>query len=587
MKNNQTNNLITCYKMIKKIVKTYALAALILVPFISNSQTLDEAIKNLDAERYSAASKAFNQLAESSPSPQTLFYKGYSILRSPEALTADQLKLAQAAFEAGNALDKKGDPTNQVGLGMVKLASKDLAGAKAIFEEVKKATKLKNTDVLYRIAEAYTMFPGSTDPAEAIMNINMALEKSKAKDNPEYYFAKSDAYMLKNEGGDAMNALQNAERLGKKLGKTYEKMARVWLQGRNYKEASESITKGIAADPTHAPIYKYQSSFLQTMGKYKEAAEAAGNYLKNSDGDAKAKLRYAKLAFVSKDYANVKKIIEEIRTTNPDPYIKRMSGIMNFEEGRPKEAINDLADFINNAPKDENPALDYGYIGRSYMSMPGTPEEKLITDSLGILNVEKAVQLGDTTFNYYQDLSTTFIKNKNWGKAALFAEKAAVAKKNPNAADYAPAAIYYNASKNYVKANEYVEKALAGYQDKWADGYALSARIKIDIARKNNDSTFLAMYSAAPLWEKYLSLIGEAGKNEARNKRSVIDALRYLAGYEFQVKKDTPKGISYLEELIKIDPNNEDAKKSLDAMKGITPAVTTPPTPTPPGVKNK
>jgi tetratricopeptide (TPR) repeat protein len=571
--------------MMKKIVKIYALASLLLVPFMANSQTLDEAIKHLDAERYTAASKAFNQLAETSPSPQTLFYKGYAILRSPEGLTAESIKMAQTAFEAGNALDKKGDPFNQIGLGMVKLASKDLAGAKLIFEQVKKDTKLKNADVLYRIAEAYTMFPGATDAAEAIMNINMALEKSKTKDNPEYYIVKADAFMLKNEGGEAMNALTNAERVGKKPGKTYERMSRVWLQGRNYKEANDALNKGLSADPTHAPIHKYHSSYLQTMGKYKESAQAAGNYLKNSDGDSKAKLRYAKLAFVAKDYENVKKTIEEIKGTNPDPYILRMSGIINFEENQLNEAIENLNKFIKSAPADENPAMDYGYIGRSYMKLPGEGETRILNDSLGIINIEKAIQLGDTTFNYYQDLATTFVKNKNWAKSALFYEKAALAKKNPNAADYAPAGIYYHIAKNYIKSEIYVKKALDLYKDAWPAGYAYSARNQTNI--NSTDSTYTANFGAAPIWDKYLTLIGDAGKAVPANKRNVVDGLRYLAGWELQVNKDLTKGIAKVEELLKYDPANEDAKKMLEAMKGMN-GATTPTTPTPPAppIKN-
>jgi tetratricopeptide (TPR) repeat protein len=579
---NQTDNLITCCEMMKRIVKIYALASLLLVPFITKSQTLDEAIKHLDAERFTAASKAFNQLAETSPSPLNLFYKGYGILRSPDGLTSENIKAAQSAFEAGNALDKKGDPMNQVGLGMVKLASKDLAGAKIIFEEVKKATKLKNSDILYRIAEAYTMFPGATDAGEAILNINMALEKSKAKDNPEYYIVKADAYMLKNEGGEAMNALTNAERVGKKPGKTYERMSRVWLQGRNYREANDAINKGLSADPTHAPIHKYHSSYLQTMGKYKESAEAAGNYLKNSDGDSKAKLRYAKLAFVAKDFENVKKIINEIKGTNPDPYLLRMSGIMNFEEKKPLEAIDDLTKFIKAAPADESPAIDYGYIGRSYMILPGEGDEKIKNDSLGVWNIEKAIQLGDTTFNYYQDLATTFTKNKNWAKAALFYEKAALAKKNANAADYAPAAIYYNAAKNYDKAETYINKALELYKDAWPAGYALSARNQM--AKNAADSTFTANFGAASVWDKYFTLLGDAGKAAPANKRNVVDGLRYLAGWEFQVNKNLAKGVTYIEELLKYDPTNTDAQKMLEAMKGMNTPVT-PAAPTPP-IKN-
>jgi hypothetical protein len=538
------------------------------------AQTIDEAIKHLDAERYVAASKAFNQLAETAPSPQTLFYKGYSILKSPEGVTPESLKLAAEAFEKGNALDKKGDPLNQVGLGMVKLANKDFAGAKAIFEEAKKATKLKNTDVLYRIAEAYTMFPNSTDAAEAIMNINLALEKSKLKDNPEYYFVKSDAYMLKNEGGDAMNALQNAERLGKKQGKTYEKMTRVWLQGKNTKEVQESIAKGIAADPSHAPIYKYQSIFHQTRNNYTESAKGARKYLDNSDGDCKAKLRYSKLAFIAKDFENVKTTLNDIESCNKDPYVHRMRGIMSFEEKKPEEAIAFLKTFIEKAPKDENPGLDYGYIGRSYMIMAGEGDAKKMNDSLGVINIEKAIAMGDTSFNYYQDLATTFVKNKNYAKAAEFYEKNANAKKDANAADYATVGSYYSAARNWVKADEYVDKALALYQDKWADGYPLSARVK---TYKNvTDSTYSANFSAAPLYEKYLSLIGEAGKADPKNKRNVVESLRYLTGKEYQVNKNIEKAAGYLNEILKYDPNNEEVKKQLEAIKG-TPTSPTPP----------
>jgi tetratricopeptide (TPR) repeat protein len=571
----------------KKIVKTFALMTtmIVMASGIVNAQTLEDAIKNLDAERFAAAGKVFNQLAETSPSPQTLFYKGYSLLKTPEGLTADNLKIAQEAFTKGNTLAGKPDPMNQIGLGMVKLAGKDFAGAKLIFEEVKKATKSKNTDVLYRIAEAYTLFSNANDPAEAIININMALEKSKVKDNPEYFFVKSDAFMLKNEGGDAMNALQNAERLNKKPGKTYEKMAKVWLQGKNYPEAKMAIDKGIAADPSHAPIYKYQSSYFQSRNDYNESAKAAKKYLENSDTDCKAKLRYSKLAFIAKDFENVKKTIDEIKSCNSDPYVYRMSGIMSFEEKKPTEAIALLKTFIEKAPKDDNPGLDYGYIGRSYLIMPAEGEAKKANDSLGIWNIEKAIAMGDTSFNYYQDMAGSLYKNKNYVKAAYFAEKNATTKKNPNAADFATVGSYYNAARNYVKSDEYVDKALALYQDKWADGYALSARVK-SFKSIGVDSAYSANFTAAPLYEKYLSLIGEAGKADAKNKRNVSDALKYLAGREFQVNKNKEKAIAYLTELLKYDPTNAEVQAQLDAINGIVkPAPVTPPATVVPGTK--
>jgi predicted Zn-dependent protease len=582
-----SNNLNIANKMLHNRLKNLFLLVGFVVSMSTQAQSLDEAIKHLDAERFDAANKAFTALTQSTPSPAAYFYKGYALLRSPEGVNADVIKDASAAFTAGNALDKKGDPMNQIGLGMVKLASKDVAGAKLIFEEVKKATKSKNTDVLYRIAEAYTMFAGATDPGEAIMNINMALEKSKAKDNPEYYIIKSDAYMLKNEGGDAMNALQNAERSGKKMGRIYEKMSRVWLQSRNYKEADGVIKKGIAADATHAPMYKYQSSYLQTMGKYADAAAAAKSYLSNSDGDCKAKVRYAKLAFIAKDFPSVRSTIDEVKSCSKDPYLYRMTGQMNFEAQKPKEAIEDLEKFIKTAPAEENKAMDYGFIGRSYLSMSGDAAAKKISDSLGIMNVEKAIQMGDTTFNYYNDMAGTFFKAKDYKKAAKYSEKAAMAKKSPTAADFATVGTYYNYDKNWIKADEYVDKALGLYKDGWIDGYALSARVK---AYKNSaDSTYSAGFKSASLYEKYLSLIAPS-KMEPKNKRNVSEALMYLAGREFQVNKNNVKALEFLDEVVKIDSTNQTVLKQIDAIKGVKPLVpgTVPPPPPPaPAIKNK
>ncbi len=573
-------NLNIANTMLHKHVKNLVLFVGLLVSIGTQAQTLDEAIKHLDAERFEAANKAFSALTTSAPSPSSFFYKGYSLLRTPE-LNADIIKEATAAFTAGNALDKKGDPQNQIGLGMVKLASKDVAGAKLIFEEVKKATKTKNTDVLNRIAEAYTMFPGATDAGEAIMNVNMALEKSKAKDNPEYYITKADAYMLKNEGGDAMNALQNAERLGKKMGRIYEKMAKVWLQSRNYREADAAIKKGIAADPSHAPIYKMESSYMQTMQKYAESAAAAKKYLQNSDGDCKAKVRYAKLAFIAKDYNSVKSTIEEVKSCSKDPYVYRMTGIMNFDGGKPTEAISDLQKFIQIAPAEDNKASDYGYIGRSYLSMPGDVAAKKISDSLGILNVEKAIQMGDTTFNYYGDMAANFIKAKDYKNAAKYAEKNVMGKKSPTASDFATVGTYYNYDKNWIKADEYIDKALSTYKDLWADGYALSARVK---GYKNSaDSTYAAGFKSAPIYEKYLSLINPAAKVDPKNKRNVSEALVYLAGREFQVNKNSVKALEYLDEVVKIDPTNQTVVKQIEAIRGVKPVTpgTVPPPPPP------
>jgi tetratricopeptide (TPR) repeat protein len=554
---NRKSNFTAYLEMMIKRTKIWAVVGLLLTFTWSFGQSIDQVVKDLDAERYTAALDGANKLVVSAPSVDTYFLKGYTILSAPDY--AKNLKAAQEAFEAGIALNKKGDPLNQVGLGMVKLASKDLAGAKAIFDEVKKDTKSRNADILYRIAEAYTMFPEANDPAEAVLTIDQALERHKTKDNPEYYLVKADAYMLKGDGGAAMNALANAERVGGKLGKTYANTAKIWLQSRNYQGAQEAITKGIAADPSHAPIYKYQSSYFQTFHKYKESADAAANYLKNSDGDVKAKLRYAKLAFIAKDYASLKRVLGEIKGSTDDAYIHRMEGIVNFEEGQFSQAIEDFKKFIAANPKDENFALDYGYIGKSYLKMTGDSAQTALNDSLGLMNIDKAVSINDTIMNidHYGEAAAILTEKGNFDKASIAAEKGLLAKKEVNAADYATLATSFFRGRNWTKANEYLEKALVEYKDAWPAGYALAGLAKT--YRDANDSTKNHLYLGAPDFEKYLSVLGEEGKKNPANQTYVVIALKTLAGRDFSQQK-IAEAKAKIEELLTIKPDDTDGQ---------------------------
>lgn len=555
---NRKSNFTAYLEMMMKRTKIWAVVGLLLTFTWSFGQSIDQVVKDLDAERYTAALDGANKLVVSSPGTDTYFLKGYTILSSPDYAKPENLKAALEAFEAGNALEKKGDPLNQVGLGMVKLASKDLAGAKAIFDEVKKETKSRNPDILYRIAEAYVMFPEANDPAEAILTIDLALDKHKTKDNPEYYFVKADAYLMKGDGGSAMNALSNAERVGKKPAKTYAKIARIWLSSRNYRDAQDAINKGIAADPTHAPIYKYQSSYWQTFNDYAKSAEAASNYLKNSDGDVKAKLRYAKLAFVAEDYVSLKRVLGEIKGSTNDPYIHRMEGIVNYKEGKYSQAIKDFERFINAKPKDENFGMDYGYIGRAYLKMEGDSATTVLNDSLGIMNIDKAVALKDSTSdaNYYGEAATILLEKKSYGKAALMSEKELIAKKEPDASDYARVGMNFYRALNWPKAGAFLYKAGDEYKGAWPLAYVYAARAKVYEFR--SDSTMNVQFLAAPIYMKYLETLGDAGKADPANKDNVVESLAYLATKDL-FNKEYESGLAKIEEVLKYAPDNKDA----------------------------
>jgi hypothetical protein len=561
---NQT--LIRNRKM-KKTMKSLLLAfsAMAIVAVQSKAQTVEEGLRHLNAERYTKAGEVFNSLANNNPTTDNYFQLGRYYLKTPNV--KENLSKAEEAFTKGNALGKKSDDLNTIGLAWVKIAKEDFAGAKAITNEIiGKGKGSKDSELIYRVAEGYTLFSWANDPAEAIMLIDKALEVKKV-DNPQYFIVKAKAYDIKNEGGDIMNNLQNALRFNAAdKAAVYSFMAKIWLQGKNYQEAKQAIDNSIAADAEHAPAYYYLSSLHQTYQRWAEAAAAAKKYLQYGDSDCGAKLRYAKLAFTAKDFDNVRATLKEIESCNQDPIVHRLSGISKFEQNDFDGAINDLKHYIDVASKQEIFGLDYGFIGRAYLGKAVASENNREgNEDAAILNMEKAVTLEDTTFDYYTELGGYFQELRKYPKAAEFYEKGIATKKNPDGQDWFRLAVLQYQIKDWDKADESFEKVIASYKDTWAPPYILSARVK---TYKNPEDT---LYSYYERYQQYLDVLGEEGKANPQFKRDVIDAYKYLAGRALAVENNIVKATSLLNELLKYDPTNEEVLQLRDSINGVLP----------------
>ncbi len=546
----------------KKTMKSlfFTLTAVLFVSFAGKAQSVEEGRRHLNAERYIKAGEVFNNLVQTNPTEETYFELGRYYLSIP---TADVAK-AKEAFTSGNALDK-GSTMNEIGLAWVKIAQKDMAGAKVILDEIfKKNKNAKDPELLIKAAEGYTFKELPNDPAEAIMYLDKAMEVKK-DDYPQLYIVRAKAFDIQNEGGDVMNALQNALRFNPKdKANVYSFMSRIWLQGKNYPEAQEAIKNSIAADVEHAPAYRYSSSLNQTYQRWDLAAEAAEKYLKYSDGDCSAKLRYTKIAFIAKDYDNVLKTVKEIESCNTDPIVHRLTGIAKFEQGNPAEAVDDLKTYLSKAEEEEIFGLDYGWLGRGYIEMAKN-EMPVVEENekLGVANIEKAVAMNDTTFDYYTHLGTYFQEKKDYPNAITFIKKDIATKKTPTGDDYWRLGYLQYVTRNYAGADSTFDKVCVAYGDSWAPPYLMSARAK---AYKDTEDT---TFQAAGKYEKYLSLLSDDEKTQ--NASNVAEAYNYLAGKELAVNKDIEKATEYLDLLLKYDPENERAMQLKNSINGVVP----------------
>ncbi len=560
-----------------KILKSLSVAAIagLALSFQTMAQTVQEGLKNLDAERYNAAGTIFKQLVTTAPTAENYFYQGYYFLN----LQDGQMDLAQAkdAFAKGAALDaKRSDALCRVGLGAVKLFSGDKAGAKADFDLIKKDTKNKNADVMFRIGEAYSLSEKINDPAEAVTNIQAGLDLQKVKNNPNFYIAMAKAYLIKNDGGGAMTALENALAMGQNVAKIRTIMGKVWYQGKNYQKAQTELQEAIKADPEYAPAFYLLSSLYTTFGKFGMAAENAKQALSKSEGTAAAKLKYIKLAIASKDNDGALTVLNQIFETEKDPIKYRLKGYIQVEKADCAEAVKNIQEFLNQAAKDRHLPSDYGMIGRAYTCIKDDAGKKN-NDSLAILNIEKAIELGDTVTVALIDIANINKGNKNWVKLAETYERIIAKSKKPIAGDYYNLADTYVRAREYVKADSAYSKSIVLYKSTWAPPYIYQARAR---QRANpTDSTF----SSFGLYEKYISVFDatatEADKAKESNKKNISEAYGYIGYKTLLIDKDTLKATEYMNQALKFDPNNANAKQVLQSIAGGTPAPTgtTPP----------
>lgn len=562
----------------------------------AGAQDVQSAMKALDAERFAAARTQFQQLA-SNGSAENQFYLGYYLLRTAAQDSADVraqlLNQAQAAFDKGVAADAK-NALNVVGQGGVLLAKGDLAGGKAKINQALEMTKNRDENVLWRAAEMYTLFEkgGKTDPAEAIRLIDAIAGLKKKTERPDYQIVKGDAYLIRNEGGPAVSAYEEALRLNtdpSNVAKIQTRIGKVFKRGKNYIETQKSFNTAIQADSNFAPVYREYGELWLMAGSYPRAATNYRKYLEKGEGTPEDKLRYAKFAFLSKDYANAVAQLDEIKDKLKDTDINRMYGYSYVELNQPQPAVENLKTLIEALPDNKELPTDYGYLGRAYTMVEAADSAtNVLNDSLAYMYLSKAAPL-DTTNNYYQFIGDAKYKNKAWTGAADAYQQSIVWKERKS--DQKP------------NANDFYRLGMSYYY-----GYGLAPKDRRDSTLlPKADSAFARVNEVAPDFEPayrmraytnlfmdptgekglaapyFTKLIEVAQSDTVKYRNDIKDAYKRLAFYA-QLQKDTQKATEYFEKVRAIDPADKDANDFFNPPAPPAPA-TKPKTATKPGAK--
>ncbi len=561
----------------------FALMVFIAGANISIAQTTKQAMTLLDAEQFTKAQDLLEKQVATAPNADNYFALGYYWIRRGFATDAS------AAFDKGLAADPK-NQLNNIGKAMVSILNNKLNDAKTIIDAALLATKGKNAEVNYRAAEAYTISEFANDPAAAIELINKNVDVLK-KNAPEYQIIKGDAFLIKNDGGPAASAYENAILLDQNNTKAMVKIGNVFKRGKNYNRSKEGFEQAIATDSTYAPAYREFGDLWVLAGKYAVAQKFYDKYLNKSEPTCYSKLRYVKMAFLAKNYEGARKVLSEVEACQTsDPKIKndtdlpRMKGYMLFEEGKYPEAVTYLNELISKLPAERVLLSDKSTLAKSLQKDKKTAEA---------LKIFEEIATKDTVENYYTNIREILLGEKKYDDAAKTTLKS-INWKNSRKDTKANNADYVNLSQDYYYAGLTTRLFAADTVKRTPGSTAADTLKKMEYGKLSESAIIKAheinsknvlIYNiyraralnlidlkrdkgmAAPYFQEAINLIGAMSEDEKKRYTSYnVEAHNYFAYYYYYyiTPQDPIKGKEFLAKSLALDPTNAVGKALTD-----------------------
>lgn len=527
-------------------------AAVVFFTNFAFAQTLQDGINSMDSDKYAQAKTNFTSMIASDPTAENYFYLGNTYLKQGEPDYA----AATENFNKGLAEDKK-SYLNKIGLATVKLGKGDKS-AIAEIQSIVSDSREKDAEVLFRAAEALTLFEKNNSPDLAIQYLNKAIERASRKDVPAYYYyTLGDAYRLKRMPGEAMTAYDKALPLAKNKASVYTRMGTLWMAAQQWQQAKTSIDKAIATDPTYAPAYKALAAYDIRYQQNAKATQDLINYTKYADEDPYTQLEIAKLYFTNEDYVNSKQVLDKIFDKINDPIKFKLRAYQLYADGKYAEAKQNIDTFVSQADKSRVQPADQGLMGLIAAGLAKTetdPAKKtaLTTEAQQKIAIAKAAK--DETLKW--DMELVKISGGGVSQADIDAGptnpmieglKQKVAANSQDSDSLFKLATAYQEVKNWNGAIQTWQKMNILLPD-WAPGY-YSLGYSYQQAG-NNDA-------AKTAYEKFINTVKPA--DQEANKQTL--AYAYFAVAYMSKDSDPAKAKEYVAKSVQLDPTYQDAVK--------------------------
>ncbi|MBQ0152062.1 MAG: hypothetical protein KBS61_04135, partial [Chryseobacterium sp.] len=516
------------------------------------AQSLQDGINSIDSDKFAQAKNNFTQLVAKEATAENNFYLGNAYLRQSEPDFAK----ATESFNKGLTIDAK-SYLNKIGLASVKLGKGDKS-AIAEIQKIVTDSKEKDAEVLFRAAEALTLYDKNNAPDLAIQFLNKAIEKSKKGVPAYYYYTLGDAYRLKRIPGDAMSAYDKALPLAQNKASVYTRIGTLWMAAQQWQQAKTSIEKAIATDATYAPAYKAMAAYNIKYQENDKATQDLLNYTKYADEDPYTLLEIAKLYFTNEDYVNSKVVLDKIFDKVEDPIKYKLLAYVEYAEGKYPEAKQNIDSFVSKAEASRVQPADKGLQGLIAAGMAKNEKDAAKKAALTLESQQKiaiAKAAKDETLKWDMELAKI-----NGGGAV--SQSAVNAGPTSPAVEQLKKKVAENAKDSdalYQLANAYQEvknwngavltwQKMSALLPDWAPAYYSQGYASQQAG--NNDA-------AKSSYEKYISTV-KPEEVEA-NKQTLSYA--YFAVAYLSKESDLAKAKDYVAKSVKLDPTYQDAVK--------------------------